>query len=105
MIRSGMSLNVAIMLDESPQWAERHHPMVEMLALMNKPCPLHEMPLGALVPRQYFASNDAKNASQYAPDQLRVFAPEPSPPPAPHRHTDLPTLPPPGAITSDQRPT
>src|SRR3546814_8569543 len=70
MIRSGMSLNVAIMLDESPQWAERHHPMVEMLALMNKPCPLHEMPLGAVVPSQYFASNDAKIALQYAADQI-----------------------------------
>src|SRR3546814_221435 len=96
MIRSGMSLNVAIMLDESPQWAERHHPMVEMLALMNKPCPFHEMPLGAVVPSQYFASNDAKIALQYAADMLRVFAPEYSPSPARNIDHELPTLTPPG---------
>src|SRR3546814_15482685 len=96
MIRSGMSLNVAIMLDESPQWAERHHPMVEMLALMNRPCPLHEMPLGAVVPSQFFASNAAKIAFQYDAAMLRVLASEYSPQPARHLDNTPPSLTPPG---------
>src|SRR3546814_15142858 len=72
--------------------------MVEMLALMNKPCPLHEMPLGAVVPSQYFASNDAKLALQYAADMLRVFAPDYSPSPARNIDHELPTLTPPGRV-------
>src|SRR3546814_16101978 len=64
MIRSGMSLNVAIMLDESPQWAERHTPMSEKRDPMNKPCPSNATPLGAAVHSQSFARQEATNHMQ-----------------------------------------